>query len=339
MEEMEEGKGKDYKVTGKGGLSCLDQVRTACAAVASRARYVQIKDERIPAYAASLPLHRASLPELDPTTHFLDHGNDTLAFFITLDAINFGSGYFPHLRKRPGMSGYFTVAASLNEYYCKHGPFSAERLAHITKEDCTRIFGQGSMNEIIQELMQLLANGLNDLGNYLLKHFDGSFIKLVESADSSAERLVQILTQIPYFNDVEPYDGMTVPFYKRAQLTAADLSLAFDGKGLGSFNDLDQLTIFADNLVPHVLRVDGILVYEEDLAHRIDTEQLIPPHSEEEVEIRACAVHAVELIKAELQKSEQAVTSMELDYLLWNRGQQAYYKHVRARHRTRTIFY
>ena len=55
---------------------------------------------------------------------------------------------------------------------------------------------------------------------------------------------------------------MDVPFYKRAQLTAADLSLAFDGKGLGSFEDLDQLTIFADNLVPHVLRVDKVLLYE-----------------------------------------------------------------------------
>jgi len=38
-----------------------------------------------------------------------------VAFFLTLDAINFGSGYFPHLGKRPGMSGYFTAAASLTD--------------------------------------------------------------------------------------------------------------------------------------------------------------------------------------------------------------------------------
>ena len=30
-----------------------------------------------------------------------------------------------------------------------------------------------------------------------------------------------------------------------------------------TFDDLDRLTIFADNLVPHVLRCDGVLVYEE----------------------------------------------------------------------------
>ena len=32
------------------------------------------------------------------------------------------------------------------------------------------------------------------------------------------------------------------------------------------------------------------------------------------------------------------VTSMQLDYVLWNRGQQARYK-AEPRHRTRTVFY
>ncbi|MEZ5167114.1 MAG: hypothetical protein R2695_11730 [Acidimicrobiales bacterium] len=35
---------------------------------------------------------------------------------LSLDAINFGSGYFPYLRKRPGMSGYHTVASSLRTW-------------------------------------------------------------------------------------------------------------------------------------------------------------------------------------------------------------------------------
>lgn len=101
---------------------------------------------------------------------------------------------------------------------------------------------------------------------------------------------------MPLFNDVERYHGLEVPFFKRAQLTAADLHLAFQGQGLGHFTDLDQLTIFADNLVPHVLRIDKVLRYEDDLAARIDREEPIPAGSPEEVEIRACAVHAVELL-------------------------------------------
>jgi hypothetical protein len=158
-------------------------------------------------------------------------------------------------------------------------------------------------------------------------------------ADNSAENLLKILSKMPFFNDVEPYGDQTVHFYKRAQLTAADMSIALKGQGAGCFNDLDRLTIFADNLVPHVLRIDGILIYDEDLASRIDAEDLIPSKSKDEVEIRACAVHAVELIKMELQDSGYDVTSLGLDYLLWNRGQQRYYKKIKPRHRTRTVFY
>jgi Queuosine salvage protein len=318
--------------------SLLERVRVACEAVASRADHVRIDHDLVRSYAASLPLDRVALPVLEPTLHYLGHGDDTLAFVLTLDAINFGSGYFPLLRKRPGLSGYFTIAASLNDYFNEHGPLSAQRLAQVTAADCTKIFGQDLDNEPIHELMQLFATALNDLGRFLVDRFDGNFAGVVEAAGSSAERLVQLLVEMPYFNDVEPCNGMEVPFYKRAQLTAADLSVAFEGKGRGNFDDLERLTIFADNLVPHVLRVDGILLYEEALAARIDSEQLIPSGSIEEVEIRACAVHAVELLSKELHESGHKVTAMELDYLLWNRGQQPYYK-AWPRHRTRTVFY
>ena len=130
-----------------------------------------------------------------------------------------------------------------------------------------------------------------------------------------------------------------MPFYKRAQLTAADLALAFDGQGWGRFSDLRRLTIFADNLVPHVLRLDGVLLYDPELARRIDAEELVAAGSAEEIEIRAGALHAVELLVAELRRRGNDATAMGLDYLLWNRGQQPAYKRAKPRHRTRTVFY
>jgi hypothetical protein len=143
---------------------------------------------------------------------------------------------------------------------------------------------------------------------------------------------------MPYFNDIEPYDGLQVPFFKRAQIVAADLALAFQGQTWGHFNDLDQMTIFADNLVPHVLRMDGILSYEESLLARINKQTLIPAGSAEEVEIRACAVHAVEQIKNAFCDGGQYITSAQLDNFLWNRGQEPQYKAM-PRHRTRSVFY
>lgn len=330
-------------------VSLLERVRQTCRAVAERAAYVQIDVDRIPAYAASLPLDRLEHPEHDPGSHYLGQGDDTVAFFLTLDAINFGSGYFPHLRKRPipasgpsvglrTMSGYFTVASSLNDHFRTYGPFSAVDLARLSVQACTRIMGQDPDNVPVQELMALFSRALNDLGQFLLDRFEGSFVRLVEAAQGSAERLVGLLIEMPFFDDVSPYKDIEVCFYKRAQLTAADLALAFQGQGPGCFHDLDRLTIFADNLVPHVLRLDGVLHYQDDLLARIDREELIPAGSAEEVEIRACALHAVELLAGCLRQAGHQVTSMQLDYILWNRGQGLAFK-SRPRHRTRTVYY
>jgi hypothetical protein len=316
----------------------FEQIRKTCRDVAASASWVHVNSDHIPAYAASLPMQTTISTELDPKCHCLGQEEKTVAFLLTLDTINFGSGYFPHLRKRPGLSGYFSIASSLNDVYNNQGCLSAKELDDITVDECTRIFGQDPANEIIQELMQHFTTALKDLGRYLLDCFDGKFTALIEAADSSAGRLMLLLKKMPYFNDVGRYGGIEVPFYKRAQITAADLRIAFKGRRWGHFNDLDHLTIFADNLVPHVLRMDGILIYEKSLIDRIAAGTLIPAGSAEEVEIRACALHAVELIKKEILKSGRSVNSPELDYLLWNRGQQPHYKVV-PRHRTRCVYY
>jgi Potential Queuosine, Q, salvage protein family len=84
--------------------------------------------------------------------------------------------------------------------------------------------------------------------------------------------------------------------------------------------------------------VDGVLRYDERLAARIDAERLVDAHSPEEIEIRACALQAVELMVASLREGRERVTASGLDYLLWNRGQRPEYK-ARPRHRARTVFY
>jgi hypothetical protein len=320
-------------------MSIFDEIREGCRTVAEQATRVRIDYARLADYARGFPVAEIGAATLDPATHYLGHGKDTLAFVLILDSINFGSGYFPHIRKRPGHSGYFTVAAGLNDWFQAEGAPSAARLAKLTQGDCARIFGQDLGSPQAAELMGLFAKALNDLGALLLARFEGDPVRLVERAEHKAETLVTILRVMPFFDDVEIWQGRKVPFMKRAQLTAADLGLAFAGEGWGRFDDLDRLTIFADNLVPHVLRVDGILEYDPDLAARIDREDPLEAGSIEEVEIRGAALHAVELLKQHLHAAGHAhVTSTALDYLLWNRGQDARYKAI-PRHRTRGVFY
>ena len=109
-------------------------------------------------------------------------------------------------------------------------------------------------------------------------------------------------------------------------------------RGLGRFRDLRSLTLFADNLVPHVLRMLGVLAFEPRLVLRIDAEELIPSGSEEEVEIRAVALHAVERLHASCARRGFDPGVHRLDGLLWSRGQSPAIK-ARARHRTRCPYY
>ena len=102
---------------------------------------------------------------------------------------------------------------------------------------------------------------------------------------------------------------------------------------IATFGDLDRLTIFADNLVPHVLRVDGVLSYGPELADRVDAGGLLEPGEPMEVEIRACALHACELLAA-----SAGVPPRVLDTWLWTRGKGPPYTAGRP-HRTRTVHY
>ena len=92
--------------------------------------------------------------------------------------------------------------------------------------------------------------------------------------------------------------------------------------------------MFADNLVPHVLRLDGVLEFDERLVGRIEDGLLLEHGSPEEVEIRACALHAVELLVA----ARGDTTATAVDNVLWNRGGLPRYK-ARPRHRARTTAY
>jgi hypothetical protein len=319
-------------------VSVFDRIRAACAEVARRAGQVRIDRERLCGFGDRLLREPPAAGAPDPAHHRLGGAGETLAYLLTLNAINFGSGWFPHLAKRPGLSGYFSLALALRERFEAQGPWSAAELARLSAADCARALGQRLTVPEVAELMELYARALRDLGGFLAERHGGRFEAVVEAAAGSCAALVAELAWMPLYRDVARYAELEVPFYKRAQLAAADLAVAFGGEGPGRFRDLAELTLFADNLVPHVLRREGVLVYSTELASRIDRGERLEAGSPEEVELRAAAVHAVELCVAQARARGAALTAQQLDHRLWSRGQRPEYK-AHPRHRTRTPFY
>jgi hypothetical protein len=314
------------------------EIRAACAEVARRARHVRIDAERGDALALELVGGAVDDDLHDPAHHRVGDDADTLAFVIALDAVNFGSGWFPLLRKRAGLSGYFTLAGGLRDYFERCGRLSPAQLASASPELCAKIFGQDLATPEIARLMGHFARSWRDLGDLLQGRYAGDFARLVASAGGNAEALVRTLAQMPLYRDVARYEELEVPLYKRAQITVVDLATSFGGRGPGAFHDLDELTLFADNLVPHVLRMEGVLRYDADLCARIDAGTLIDPGSPEEVELRACALHAVEGMCDGLRARGHVVSAHVLDQRLWSRGQRPSIKAV-PRHRARSVYY
>ena len=291
----------------RGGL--CDEVRAACARIAAAAQSVTIDLEALAQIEPGPP------PAIDPLRHYLEGSErDVAAYFLTLDTLNFGSGWFPTLRKRSGSSGYFTVSWALADRFRAHGPWTPAQLRTMRAEEIADTLGQRADHE----LMALFAQALRELGRFLGER---DALQVARAARGSAQTLAAQLAR-----------GMTLfadhGFYKRAQIVPANLALA----GVVRFKDLNRLTIFADNLVPHVLRSDGVLRYDERLAAHIDGGRLLPAGRQER-EIRACAVHACERIARRVGASEH-----ELDNWLWSSGQAPKYKSL-PRHRTRTVYY
>jgi hypothetical protein len=291
-----------------------DDIRAACARVAREAQSVWIVEERIGPYARELPAQAPPTPDLagaDDETR--------AAFSLQLNAINFGSGWFPTIRKRDGLSGYRTMEAGLRA----RGPWTARELTSLTRREIADTMGQDPDHV----LMGLFETHLRELG----ARVGGSFRAFAWRFGGSAEALATELSTWPTWRDVSPYPSGDVPLFKRAQIAAADLALA----GIAPAHDLHRLTSFADNLVPHVLRIDGVLAFDPDLVARIDAGTLLVHGSREEVEIRAVALHAVERL---VEAHPGQTTAAQLDWVLWTRGAAPRYK-AHPRHRAPTTAY
>lgn len=307
-------------------VSLPDEVRAACGWVTERARWVRVDVGKIAGYAGGLAEVIEAAPAEPPPSPAAADPEHAAAFAICMNAINFGSGWWPTIRKRPGHSGYATMAAGVTGRFAEHGPWRAEELAAMDAATIAAAVGQDPEHP----LMARFAAALRDVGAHLHSEHGSRFLGPVEAADS-VPALAATFAPWDAFADVSVYDGREIPFYKRAQLAAADLHRA----GVADLPGVERLTAFADNLVPHVLRVDGALQLDPDLTARIEAEELLVHGSPEEVELRAAAVHAVELLAA---ATAGALTPAEIDSALWNRGRAQHYKSL-PRPRSRNTAY
>lgn len=315
----------------------LDVLKTT-AYVVEHARAVQIDHAALDRAADSLAEKEIAPPAWNYALHFHDGTPRTVNYLFLLDALNFCFWGNPkwHIDFRgQHLDGYWALAASLTRAAQTNPDFlNANYLARITPQQLAdALRGDGEI-----PLFTDRWRNVRELGTVLKNLWAGEAARCVECAERDAPRLAQIIAEnFASFNDSTVYDQREVRFFKRAQILVADLWGAFAGKDWGEFDNIDELTAFADYKLPQILRAWGILKYAPSLAAKIDAQIELAKDSPAEIEIRAAMLWAVEFLRAALARRGRKLWSMQVDWILWDASHSL--EEMKPYHRVRTIFY
>jgi hypothetical protein len=318
------------------------KVLTTAKKAAAKGCHVRIAPEAVEKFSKELGAGEVRVPTWDAEHHFKGTEEETIAYLLAVDTVNFcfwppaGQKKWEILYKGKTFSGYYGLSVSFKKALESGIPLDdASFLASLTIEKLRDVLAGTGVLQLMEERLR----NLQELGRVLLDKCNGRASELTAAAGGSAVRLVELLAKdFSSFRDQATYHGEEVFFYKRAQLFASDLHAALGGKGLGAFKDIKELTAFADYKLPQVLRHVGVFDYSPDLAEKVDRMIHLDPGSKEEVEIRANTIWAVELIRQELERLGREVCASEIDWLLWNLGQDDQFR-AKPYHRTVTSFY
>lgn len=314
----------------------------ACEFVVENAHHVRLNLPVLDSLARKWVDQPFQVPGWDEPIHWRGTPEQTLHYVLLLDALNFCFWVDPgQIRwevdyQGQTFNGYKALSVALRRALEEGVTLTkAETLAELSSEQLAHILrGKGQIPMLEQRLEHA-----NQVGRSLLDLWQGEFARAVTSCQGSALALTALIARdFPCFHDVSHFQGRDIPLYKRAQITVVDIAGSLNFQGYGEFSDLDQLTAFADYKIPQVLRALGIMEYSQDLAERVDRQQLMPPGSAEEVEIRAAMVWAVELIRRAMADLGRPLMAYELDWFFWNLGQ-TQLPEEKPYHRVRTVYY
>jgi hypothetical protein len=234
--------------------------------------------------------------------------------------------------KGTSMSGAYGMIASFKRALVENpNVLNADYLISLSKKDVENLFRSNNGTEI--PLLDKRLENLKEAGDVLKKKYDGEFINALEEADFDAIKIAKILVKdFPSFNDKAIVEGNEVFFFKRAQICPNDLSYLSKGAPK-SITNLKSLSAFADYKIPQILKEAGIISYMSNLEKKIESYELIPSGSREEIEIRAATIWGVELLRQKMNK----YTAAEVDNAIWLISQDQ--TGVHPYHRTYTIYY
>ncbi|XP_030753726.1 queuosine salvage protein-like [Sitophilus oryzae] len=295
--------------------------------IAENAKFVTIKQEGIEKLgnvlveeftSGSLQPANFSQVEFHPKPDDLH----VLDWLFVVDTLNFCFWNYDDAEgwKVEGYTGYFALCATINRALKeKVDILNPKFYSTISEEQLKKIFRSDTKVEI--PLLAERLKCLHEVGAVLQENFESSFDNVVKKAQNSAKSLLNlIISNFKCFQDEALFESKQVSFYKRAQILVGDVWACFKGEGTGYFKDIDEITMFADYRIPQTLLWYGVFEYNNELLKKLESNAVLKNGDREELEIRACSIHAVELLKdyANKRLETKKINSILIDHFLWD---------------------
>ena len=316
-------------------------IRFAACSVSKLAQHVRIDPQAIDHWADRVDPAEIAPAPMPAELIFVGPPADAARWAMLVDCLNFcfwtPSGQ-PWTVEYQGRSwqGYLALVASLRRAVASDARWlTPERWSDATAAQLETVFAGAGHIPMFEDRVRIL----NETGRLLGSRFSDEALNLAAEADYQADRIAALVCNaFPSFRDIHIYRSLDVAILKRAQLFASDLAETLARNQGPAIAGREKLTAFADYRVPQILRHRKILLLKPDLEERIEKGELIEASSPQEIELRACSIHAVELMVQALRERRQIDKPAWLvDEYLW------YHSHdadvTNQHHRTVTWYY
>ncbi|KAH7320101.1 hypothetical protein B0I35DRAFT_228944 [Stachybotrys elegans] len=336
-----------------GVLDSAEYVYNNCIDVAIEMRATKNAAESIYAQMQEKQYSTASWSQHE--LHPKAKDESTVAFIFTMDLLNFSfwselpdDERFAIEYKGGRWTGYWSLVAAMQRALEEDIPITDPHFWQ-NEEECNlesmkHIFRSSTDEEM--PLLQERLDCLREAGRVLYERYNCSFLNVLAAAKGSAARLVNLLAQdFLCFRDEHTFESRKKPIrlLKRAQILVADVWACFNGESYGAFHDIDKVTMFADYRIPQILISLGALYCSPSIVAAIRGKQMLPSGGPWEVQLRACSIWCVELIRREIVRNhpDTHVNAILIDFFLYDaikeleaNGSEAF-----PHHRTRSIWY
>mgnify|MGYP004705640913 CR=1 FL=1 len=334
----------------------MSKVRKSAEFVASKSTNVTVNAEgcRSMALAIKQRMSHSHYSHSNWSAHTLNPDMNTpgvVDWIFTIDTLNFSfwsdEPKFEVKYQGNNYTGYWSLVAAINRALDENIPITCPMFwctDEFNMELIRKIFR--SENEASAPLLEERFNVLREAGEALKKSGFKSFEDVLRSLNSSNPRSALavvdwVTSNIGSYDDTALYKNVKVYIYKRAQILVGDIWACFHGTGFGEFEDINEITMFADYRVPQILYANNCIEYSPHFHDKIQKKVMMESGSCEEVEIRECSIWAVELIVNELNNLGVNINAVLADFYLWDTAKEKEKENTRIIecHRVRSVFY